>query len=87
MKDTQVMFPLTKNALLLGELEGKDVTEEAVESLVAGANAKTIGHAFEQVYAAKRSFPYIGPGMTYRFDSNFMEVWAAERERLKRQPV
>lgn len=74
MPETEVLFPLTQNALLVGAFEGKDSVEDADMFLVAGANGKMIGSAFEQVYAPKRVFPYVGPGMTYHRDRHFMEV-------------
>lgn len=79
MGDTEVLFPLTQNMALVGAFDGEDRMEDADMFFVAGANARMIGYAFAQVYAPKRVFPYVGPGMTYRHDRHFFETMAPLR--------
>jgi len=81
MPDTEVLFPLTQHMALVGAFDGKEGTEEVSSILIAAANAKMIGHAFEQIYTAKRTFPYVGPNMSYHHDRHFFEVMAPLRRR------
>ncbi len=82
MPDTEVLFPITKNLIVIGSFEGKDGTVPATTPLVAGANTKMIHHAFEQIYGPKTVILYIGPDMQFYHDRNFLDKW----ERFKQKP-
>ncbi len=82
MPDTEVLFPITKNLIVIGSFEGKDGTVSATTPFVAGANTKMIHHAFEQMYGPKKVIPYIGPDLKFYHDRNFLDKW----ERFKRKP-
>jgi hypothetical protein len=82
MPDTEVLFPITKNLIVIGSFEGKDGTVSATTSFAAGANTKMIHHAFEQMYGPKKVIPYIGPDLKFYNDRNFFDRW----ERFKRKP-
>lgn len=82
MPDTEVLFPITKNLIVIGAFEGKDGTVSATTPFVAGANTKMIHHAFEQMYGPKKVIPYIGPDLKFYNDRNFLDKW----ERFKRKP-
>lgn len=73
MRGTEILFPLTQRATLIGRFDGEEGTEVASVPLVAGANLRMIEHAFEQVYTAKRTFPYFGAGPRLYNDRHFME--------------
>lgn len=74
MRDTEVLFPLTQGALLLGEFGGKEGTFSASEQLVALANTKMLSNAFEQAYLPKRTIPYIAKDGQYRHDRFLWEM-------------
>ena len=82
MPDTEILFPITKNLIVIGSFEGKDGTVSATTPFVAGANTKMIRHAFEQMYGPKKAIPYIGPDLKFYHDRNFLDRW----ERFKRKP-
>lgn len=71
--DTEVLFPLTKDLLIIGSFEQEDGVVEANSYLVAGANSKIIHYSFGQVYAVKKAFPYFTPDMKFHHDKAFME--------------
>ena len=83
MPDTEVLFPLTQNLLLLGTFEGEDAIVDAAPELVAVSNRRMIEHAFEQVYTPRKVFPYIGPDHQYCHDRHFMERFEEYRRKAK----
>lgn len=80
-EDTEVLFPLTKEMLLLGSFEGEDGTEATNDILVAVLNTKMIQQSFGQVYAPKKTFPYLGPDRMPYHDRHFMERFEAHRRK------
>lgn len=85
LKNTQVVFPVTKTDLLVGEFEGKEGMEDALPDLVASANTKMLLHAFEQAYMAKRSIPYLGLDFTMHRDPHFMKRHKDEALQMSQQ--
>lgn len=78
MQDTEILFPLTRNILLLGAFEIENGTIAASTPFVAGANYRMIQYAFERVYSFKKVFPYISPDLQIYHDRDFMERFEAE---------
>lgn len=85
MRETEVYFPLTKHLALLGTFEGEDIVEDAKIYTVALANLRIIEHAFNQVYAPKRSFPYIAPDIKFYHDRLFMERFKAFHDAQQKE--
>jgi hypothetical protein len=85
MQDTEVLFPLTRNTLLLGAFEGENGTVVASTPFVAGANIRMIHHAFEQVYSSKKVFPYLGPDLQFHHDRHFMERFQVRRRSAEKK--
>lgn len=81
MPDTEVLFPITKNLIVIGSFEGKNGTVSAATPFVARANTTMIHHAFEQMYGPKKVIPYIGPDFRFYHDRNFLDRW--EQFKLK----
>ena len=82
MTDTEVYFPLTQRLALVGTFEDAEGgTLKAPIEMIAMGNLRMIEYAFEQVYSAKKAFPYIGPPMALYQDQFFMQRFSAERER------
>jgi len=83
MPDTEILFPLTQNAVLLGSFEGDEGTVVASAPFQAAVNSKMIALAFEQVYAPKKAFPYVGPNLQFHHDRHFMERYAPFKKQAK----
>ena len=58
MRNTMLLFPLTRRMSLLGSFEGQDGVIPASSSLVAETNSMIIDNADAQVYAYDDSFQY-----------------------------
>lgn len=85
MQDTELLFPLTRDTLLLGAFEGENGCVAASTPFVATANLKTIQHAFEQVYSLRKVFPYVGPDLQFHHDQHFMERFEAHQRSSKKE--
>lgn len=77
MHDTEVLFPLTRDALLIGEFDGPEGTFPANFELVAAANTKMFVHAFDQAYLPGRSLSYRGPDGRFHHDTKLVERFRA----------
>ena len=86
LANTELIFPLTRHAFLVGEFDGPEATIEVTEPFVAAANTKMIHHSFGEVYMPKKVIPYVTllDGVPYR-DSHFMQRFEEEAERYKNQ--
>jgi hypothetical protein len=65
MRDTQILFPLSKNLALIGEYEdveweGDIVSATAPSGLVESINSMLIGTSREQIYAPSFNFKFAG---------------------------
>lgn len=56
LSNTNVMFPLTKNLLLLGSFNGKEGAIFAERDAIASLNRIVLNHACKQLYASKSEF-------------------------------
>ena len=86
MPNTEVYFPLTKNLALLGIFDKADTVQRAENTWIAQMNLRIIQHSYEQIYAAKRSFPYLGPDGQYYFDWHFMDRFRARHDAAQNKP-
>lgn len=59
---TQVYFPISQNLALLGEFDAKDGFIIGTEEVVAHLNSRMINNAYNQVYAPKIGFKFLGVG-------------------------
>ncbi|MGE0823078.1 MAG: DUF4238 domain-containing protein [Candidatus Binatia bacterium] len=60
MRDTQVYFPLSQDAALIGEFAGHEGAVDGTRELIAGLNSKMLMFAYKQIYAPKLSFYFWG---------------------------
>jgi hypothetical protein len=60
MLDTEVLFPLSKRAVIAGTFDQPEVAVDVSLPLVAMANTKMIMHAVDQLYSSTSRFPYFG---------------------------
>ena len=60
MKDTQVYFPISKDAALVGEFDGHEGAIDGTKELVAVLNSKMLIFAYKQIYAPKLNFHFRG---------------------------
>ena len=72
MKNTMLLFPLTRRAALVGLFGGQEGVVDAPGSLVARMNSMVIDNAESQVYAYDDKFMYAKPGSFHRGS----ELWA-----------
>nr|WP_246722198.1 DUF4238 domain-containing protein [Rhizobium laguerreae] len=59
LKETMLLFPLTRKCALMGTFEGDEGVIQAPATLVALANSAVIARAGAQVYAYNESFKYL----------------------------
>jgi hypothetical protein len=86
LKKTEIMFPLTKTDLLIGEFENGYGTRDAAVELVALANTKMMYHATERAFMAKRTIRYMALSSEQTWhDAHFMERFVEEDEKLRKQ--
>lgn len=62
LKSTQVYFPLSRHAALIGEFDGPEGDIIATRELVAALNSKILWYAYKQLYAPKLNFLFIDKG-------------------------
>lgn len=75
MRETTVLFSLTKFISLLGTFEAKhDDFIEADEMEIALVNSCMINNAMEQLYCSTRKFHYLTHDLQLRYDDNVMEM-------------
>jgi hypothetical protein len=77
LSDRDVLFPLSSNVALIGQLEGEEDVSELDEEGVADFNATVMGYAMKQIYAADDQYQYsrpqgksLGKGCTLLQDPN-----------------
>ena len=75
--NTVVGFPLSRHLFLFGVYEGVDETIVADASMVALLNTSQTAKAFQQIYAPKKTFPYLAPDKTFRHDNHLLDVLEA----------
>ena len=56
MRDTQILFPLSRNITLLGEFDGNEGILEGNKEFIASLNSKMLSFAYKQIYAPKMNF-------------------------------
>lgn len=56
MKNTQIYFPLSQGAALIGEFDGREGVIDGTKELVATLNSRMLTFAHRQVYAPKLNF-------------------------------
>lgn len=71
--DTDVVFPLTKHALLLGHWGQEGRSEEADQRLIAALNTHTAAHSDGRVFSHSAEFPYHTPDMQMHFDASIAD--------------
>ncbi len=64
---TEVYFPLTRHAMLIGQWTSEGGSKIAQPSFIAAVNTHMIHHSFGKVFSRKREFLYatLGEGMLY----------------------
>jgi hypothetical protein len=58
MKDSKLVFPVTKNIALIGEFETQNQIIHANKNLVSAINRQTLSFAFSQIYAPHLLFVF-----------------------------
>lgn len=58
MRDTEILFPLSRNMILLGAFDGNEGVLEGNNELVATLNSKMLSFTYKQIYAPKMNFNF-----------------------------
>lgn len=90
LKGTEVFFPLTRHALLIGRWDRGGHTEVANQLFVAAANTHLMFHSHGKILSREKEFLYIDPrAETVFWDGKFLERikhWQAKSRRDSREP-
>lgn len=79
MRDTEVLFPLTKNLVLIGTFDGDSVYQKASPLLVAASNSRVANYCSRQIYSSKRSFTALSPQMEIINGPDLLKMHPASR--------
>lgn len=79
MRDTEVVFPLTKNLVLIGTFDGHNGYEIARPKLVAAANGRIAAYCSRQIYSPKRGFPTLDSQMQIVDGAELLKKHSANR--------
>lgn len=78
LKDTEVFFPLTRHACVIGRWDRGGHTEVANQGFIAAVNMHMAEHSFGQVFSDRRSVLYFDPLMNLRRDEKLVERFTTE---------
>lgn len=73
LNGTEVHFPLTWHAMLVGRWDRGGHTEEAQQSFIAAMNSHMIKHSFGQVFSREKQVLYTDPLLRFRRDDKIVE--------------
>ncbi|MCX2896777.1 DUF4238 domain-containing protein [Pseudomonas mandelii] len=79
MRDTEVLFPLTKNLVLIGIFDGESGYQIASPLLVAASNSRVANYCSRQIYSSKRSFTALSPQMEIINGPDLLKMHPASR--------
>lgn len=72
---TEVFFPLSKNAMLVGRWAGGMGTVHATESVVATINSHMMANSFGKLFSSKPEMLYVDPlSATVRYDDKLLDA-------------
>lgn len=95
MKNSEVVFPLTSNCLLVGRFDGEDGVCEADVKFAGYYNTRVLGRCFDHGFSQEQQFPYYIPSDTVHFDDQYLQRlkeyqatygWTQEPDEVKRHP-
>lgn len=81
LKGTEVFFPLTRRAILVGRWDHGGHAEVAKQSFIAAVNAHMTWHSHGRVFSRHKEFLYVDPHAKLFWDGNLLERvkgWQAE---------
>ncbi|WP_059406704.1 DUF4238 domain-containing protein [Pseudomonas sp. RIT-PI-q] len=79
MRDTEVLFPLTKSLILVGTFDGDSEYQIASPFLVAGCNSRVAHYCSRQIYSPKRTFIALNSQMQIINGADFLKSTPAKR--------
>jgi hypothetical protein len=80
LKSTQLCFPLSRRAALIGEFDGPEGETIGTRELVSALNSKTFWYTYKQLYAPKLNFLFMDKGGEIINGSNLLK-YIADRQR------
>lgn len=72
LTETEVYFPLSKNAFLIGRWDKGGHTEVATQSFIAAANTHMVASSYGQVFSARRAILHCDESATMHWDAKFL---------------
>ncbi|MFN9471395.1 DUF4238 domain-containing protein [Acidovorax sp.] len=72
LTETEVYFPLTKHAFLIGRWDRGGQTEVATQSFIAAANTHMMAYSYGQVYSAEREILHCDESTNMHWDAEFL---------------
>ena len=79
MRDTEVLFPLTKNLVLIGTFDGESGYQDASPMLVAASNSRVANYCSRQIYSPKRAFTALNHQMQIINGADFLKLQPTNR--------
>lgn len=83
LKGTEVHFPLTRHAMLVGRWDRGGHSEVAQQSFIAAVNTHIAWHCYGKVFSRQREFLYVDPRGKIFWDGNLLErvkEWRTEAQ-------
>jgi hypothetical protein len=78
LSDTEVHFPLTRHAVLVGRWDRGGHVEEAHDSFIGAVNAHMARNSFGQVFSREKRIIYIDPLLHLRWDEVLLKRFMME---------
>lgn len=73
LRGTEVFFPLTRRAMLVGRWDRGGHVEVAEQSFIAAANMHMMSHSYGKVFSRQKEFLYVDQSARMFWDGNLLE--------------
>lgn len=73
LRGTEVFFPLTRHAMLVGRWDRGGNVEAAKQGFIAAVNSHMMQHSFGQAFSRHKEFLYVDPHARTFWDGNFLD--------------
>lgn len=86
LRGTEVHFPLTRHAMLVGRWDRGGHVEVAGQEFIAAVNSHMMQHSFGKAFARQKEFLYVDPSARTFWDGSFLDrlkVWRADATAAK----
>ena len=77
LRNTRIIFPLSRNLVLVGEFDGREGNIIGTEKLIAQLNSTMIIYAFQYTYSSKTSFKFMGKNHQILDGANLLSFFSS----------